>query len=54
MPNDVTMFVRSGMSIAMGNADDEVKSQAKFTTDSNENEGFAKAIRRFILDGSGS
>lgn len=54
MPNDVTMFKRSGMSIAMGNADDEVKSSAKFTTDSNEDEGFAKAIRKFILDGATS
>lgn len=52
MPNDVTMFKRSGMSIAMGNADDEVKSQAKFTTDGYDDEGFAKAIRRFVLDGS--
>lgn len=52
MPNDVTMFKRSGMSIAMGNADDEVKASARFTTDSNEDEGFAKAIRKFVLDGA--
>jgi Cof subfamily protein (haloacid dehalogenase superfamily) len=54
MPNDVTMFRRSGVAIAMGNADDDVKSHAKFTTDSNEDEGFAKAIERFILDGHGA
>jgi hypothetical protein len=49
MPNDVLMFEKSGLSIAMGNASDEVKSQATEVTDSNENEGFAKAVRKFIL-----
>ena len=49
MPNDVLMFRKSGLSIAMGNASDEVKAQASVVTDSNENEGFAKAVRRFIL-----
>jgi Cof subfamily protein (haloacid dehalogenase superfamily) len=48
-PNDVLMFNRSGFSIAMGNASAEVKSQAKATTDSYNDEGFAKAIERFIL-----
>ena len=32
MPNDVPMFERSGFSIAMGNAADEVKAQASGTT----------------------
>jgi len=49
MPNDVLMFRKSGFSIAMGNASEEVKAQASAVTDSNENEGFAKAIRKFIL-----
>lgn len=49
MPNDVLMFRMSGFSIAMGNASDEVKSQASAVTDSNENEGFAKAVRKFVL-----
>lgn len=49
MPNDVLMFRRSGFSIAMGNASGEVKAQASAVTDSNENEGFANAVRRFIL-----
>jgi hydroxymethylpyrimidine pyrophosphatase-like HAD family hydrolase len=49
MPNDVLMFRKSGFSIAMGNASDEVKKQASAVTDSNEDEGFAKAIRKFIL-----
>jgi hypothetical protein len=49
MPNDVLMFKKSGLSIAMGNASDEVKSQATEVTDSNQDEGFAKAVRKFIL-----
>ena len=49
-PNDVLMFKRSGFSIAMGNASDQVKGQATVTTDSHNDEGFAKAIERFILD----
>lgn len=49
MPNDVFMFRESGFSIAMGNSSDEVKSQASAVTDSNENDGFAKAVRKFVL-----
>ena len=49
MPNDVLMFRKSGFSIAMGNASDEVKAQASAVTDSNESEGFAKAVRKFVL-----
>jgi Cof subfamily protein (haloacid dehalogenase superfamily) len=49
MPNDVPMFLKSGFSIAMGNASDEVKARARVVTDTNENEGFANAVRRFIL-----
>ncbi len=48
-PNDVLMFERSGFSIAMGNASDQVKAQASATTDSYNDEGFAKAVERFIL-----
>jgi Cof subfamily protein (haloacid dehalogenase superfamily) len=50
MPNDVLMFEKSGMSIAMGNASQEVQAQANFVTDSNEQEGFAHAVERFILN----
>ena len=51
-PNDVLMFKRSGFSIAMGNASDEVKSQADATTVSYNDEGFAKAMERFVLGSS--
>ena len=49
MPNDILMFRKSGFSIAMGNAGDEVKAQASAVTDSNEDEGFSKAVRKFVL-----
>ena len=49
MPNDVMMFVKSGLSIAMGNASDAVKAKANHVTDSNEDDGFASAVRRFVL-----
>jgi Cof subfamily protein (haloacid dehalogenase superfamily) len=47
--NDVLMFQRSGLSIAMGNASADVQRSATYVTASNEDEGFAKAIERFIL-----
>ena len=47
--NDVAMFERSGLSIAMGNASPQVQRAADFVTDSNGEDGFAKAIERFIL-----
>jgi transaldolase len=48
-PNDVLMFKRSGLSIAMGNASPEVQKQANFVTTSYEDEGFANAVERFVL-----
>ena len=44
MQNDLAMFKKSGMSIAMGNASDEIKRQATDVTTSNQDEGFAGAI----------
>jgi len=49
MPNDVLMFERSGVSIAMANASTEVQQAAKFVTTSNTEEGFARAMERFVL-----
>jgi hypothetical protein len=48
-PNDILMFERSGSSIAMGNASDAVKNAATSVTASCQEEGFAKAIERFVL-----
>ncbi len=44
MHNDVAMFEVSGLSFAMGNANDDVKQHAKRVTASNEEDGFAKAM----------
>lgn len=49
MPNDVLMFKKSSLSIAMGNSSPEVQRQAQCVTASNEEEGFAKAMEDFIL-----
>lgn len=49
MPNDVLMFKESGMSIAMGNASAEVQAAATHVTSTNEAEGFANAIEKYIL-----
>jgi Cof subfamily protein (haloacid dehalogenase superfamily) len=53
MPNDILMFARSGISIAMGQASDEVKHAAKFVTASNQEDGFALAMERFVLGHTG-
>jgi Cof subfamily protein (haloacid dehalogenase superfamily) len=50
MPNDVAMFEKSGLSIAMGQANDEVKSAATYSTTSSEEEGFATAVERYVLN----
>lgn len=52
-PNDVLMFTPAGFSIAMGNAPEEVKRQASAVTDSYDDEGFAKAVEKFILGDAG-
>ena len=48
-PNDILMFDHSGLSIAMDNADPEAKGAADEVTTSNQDEGFANAVDRFIL-----
>jgi Cof subfamily protein (haloacid dehalogenase superfamily) len=50
MQNDLAMFRKSGLSIAMGNATDDVKKLATHVTASNEDEGFAKAIEMILKD----
>jgi Cof subfamily protein (haloacid dehalogenase superfamily) len=48
MQNDLAMFRTSGLSIAMGNATDDVKKAATHVTTSNEDEGFAGAIEMIL------
>jgi Cof subfamily protein (haloacid dehalogenase superfamily) len=50
MPNDVLMFKKSGVSISMGNASPEVRAAATYVTSSNQEEGFANAIEKFVLN----
>jgi len=49
MPNDILMFAHSGLSIAMGQSSSEVHRAARRVTSSNEDDGFADAVERFIL-----
>jgi Cof subfamily protein (haloacid dehalogenase superfamily) len=49
--NDVAMFERGGLSIAMGNAAPQVQRAADFVTDPNNQDGFAKAVERYVLGG---
>ena len=46
--NDSDMLKIAGMPVVMGNGDDAVKQLAKFVTDTNDNDGVAKAIYKFI------
>jgi hydroxymethylpyrimidine pyrophosphatase-like HAD family hydrolase len=49
MPNDVLMFEKSGYSIAMGQASEEVQKSATYVTAGMDEEGFAKGVEDFIL-----
>ncbi|MDV4152103.1 sugar-phosphatase [Clostridium sp. AL.422] len=48
--NDLHMIEYAGLGVAMANAFDEVKEAANYITDTNENDGVAKAIEKFILE----
>ena len=49
MANDLAMLDIAGFSIAMGNAPDAVKANVDGVTSANSDEGFANAVREFIL-----
>jgi hypothetical protein len=49
MPNDVPMFEKAGLSIAMGQSSPEVRKKADYVTAGNEDEGFARAIEKYFL-----
>jgi hydroxymethylpyrimidine pyrophosphatase-like HAD family hydrolase len=48
--NDVHLFKAVGLKVAMGNATDELKSQADIIVDSVENDGLAKFIIGMLED----
>ena len=50
MHNDLSMFARAGLAIAMGNGSPDVRRAANVVTRANDDDGFADAVERFILD----
>jgi Cof subfamily protein (haloacid dehalogenase superfamily) len=53
MANDVAMFARAGLAVAMGQSPAEVRAAADFTAAANEQAGVADAIARFIRPRTG-
>ena len=47
--NDIAMFARAGLSVAMGNASAEVQQAADAVVASNSDDGFAQAVEQFVL-----
>lgn len=48
--NDISMIRFAGLGVAMGNGNDDVKKNADYITDTNDNDGVAKVIEKFILE----
>lgn len=48
--NDLPMLRRVGLGVAMGNAQMEVKEAADFITDSNDEDGIVKVIKKFMTE----
>lgn len=46
--NDIELLKAGGIKVAMGNATEELKSYADYITDTVENDGFVKAIEKFV------
>lgn len=47
--NDISMLEEAGLAVVMGNAPDFIKEYGDYITDTNENNGVAKVIEKFIL-----
>lgn len=47
--NDIDMIEFAGIGVAMGNAPDKVKQYADYVTLSNDNDGVAEAIKKFVI-----
>lgn len=48
-PNDIEMLKASGVPVAVGNAEDEVKEKACYVSADNDNDGVAEAIEKFVI-----
>ncbi len=46
--NDIEMVETAGIGVAMGNGTEEIKAKANYITDTVDNEGFVKAINKFV------
>jgi hypothetical protein len=49
--NDIELLKAGSISVAMGNASDNLKRLADYITDTVDNDGFVKAINKFVLKG---
>ncbi|GEO58949.1 Cof-type HAD-IIB family hydrolase [Companilactobacillus bobalius] len=47
--NDLPMFDFVGSAVAMGNGSDIAKEHARYVTDTNDNDGIAKALKKYVL-----
>ena len=47
--NDIELIKAGGIGVAMGNATDELKAVADYVTDTIDNNGFVKAMEKFVL-----
>lgn len=47
--NDLSMIEYAGLGVAMGNSEEDVLKAADYVTDTNNNDGVAKVIEKFIL-----
>jgi hydroxymethylpyrimidine pyrophosphatase-like HAD family hydrolase len=47
--NDLAMIKEAGLGVAMGNAQDTVKEAAAWVTSTNNEDGVAKAIQKWVL-----
>jgi Cof subfamily protein (haloacid dehalogenase superfamily) len=48
--NDLDMIKKAGLGVAVGNANDDIKKHANFVTTSNDNNGIAHVIEKFIFN----
>ena len=48
--NDLPMIEFAGLGVAMGNAVDEVKAAANYVTATNDEDGIAQVIEKFIFN----
>ena len=47
--NDIELLKSGGIKVAMGNGTPELKECADFITDTVQNDGFVKAVEKFIF-----